>query len=117
MTNDELKANYPNVYKDLECGPGWNALIGEVFAIAESHLSKMPGFKFAQIKEKFGGLRMYFDEGDDYIAGAVRLAESVSFRTCEVTGKPGRLFKRGGWVRTLCDEQAELDGFTPVKGG
>lgn len=115
MTNEELEAKYPDLYIPLECGPGWNGLIGEVFAIAQSRvLNRKVSVKFVQIKEKFGGLRMYFDGGDDYIAGAVNLAESVSYRTCEVTGKPGRLCKRGGWLRTLCEEQAEADGFVPI---
>lgn len=56
-----------------------------------------------QIKEKFGGLRFYYSGGDDEIAGMVRMAESMSYRLCEVCGSPGRPNKEG-WIQTLCKE-------------
>lgn len=58
-----------------------------------------------QVKEKFGGLRFYYNGGDDYIRGLVDMAESMSYRTCELCGKPGRNTK-GGWVNTFCPEHA-----------
>lgn len=58
--------------------------------------------KIRQIKEKFGGLRFYYDGGDEVIDGAVRMAEAMASRTCEVCGRPGE--RRGGdWIQTLCD--------------
>ena len=60
----------------------------------------------AQVKEKFGGLRFYVDGGDDWVYGAISMAESMSYRTCEVCGAPGKT--RGtGWVRTTCDEHTK----------
>lgn len=56
-----------------------------------------------QIKEKFGGLRFYYNGGDDCVDGMVRMAESWAARSCEVCGKPGKS-RDGGWIRTLCDE-------------
>ena len=56
----------------------------------------------AQIKEKFGGLRFYYDGGDDVVSGMVRMAEAWADNTCEVCGNVGKM-RRGGWVRTLCD--------------
>ena len=58
--------------------------------------------KFDQIKEKFGGLRVYFTGGDDYIEGLVSMAEAWSYKTCEVCGERGKPNK-GGWIVTLCD--------------
>ena len=66
-----------------------------------------PDYEFFQIKEKFGTLRVYDNGHDEYIAGAIRMAENMSAFTCEVTGNPGRLCKNGHWYRTLCDDQAE----------
>lgn len=60
----------------------------------------------AQIKEKFGGLRFYYDGGDEYISGLVTMAESWADKTCEVCGDAGQL-RNGGWVRTLCDTHEE----------
>ena len=57
----------------------------------------------AQIKEKFGGLRFYYDGGDDEIRGMVSMAESWASKTCETCGKPGHQ-RSDGWVKTLCDE-------------
>lgn len=56
-----------------------------------------------QVKEKFGGLRFYYSGGDDYIDGVVAMAESMSYRTCEVCGTPGTS-PEGVWIRTLCEE-------------
>ena len=59
-----------------------------------------------QIKEKFGGLRFYYDGGDEYIAGAVHLAESMSYKICEQCGEKGDL--RGvQWLYTACDQHTK----------
>lgn len=59
--------------------------------------------KFDQIKEKYGGLRIYFSGGDDYIDGLVSMAEAMSYKICEVCGNKGKPNK-GGWITTLCEE-------------
>lgn len=58
-----------------------------------------------QVKEKFGGLRFYHVNGDEFVMGAVALAERMSYTICEECGNAGRR-RGGGWVRTLCDEHA-----------
>jgi len=58
--------------------------------------------KFDQIKEKYGGLRIYFTGGDDYIDGIVSMAEEYSYKVCEVCGNSGKPNK-GGWITTLCE--------------
>lgn len=55
----------------------------------------------AQVKEKFGGLRFYVDNTDDYTQGVIAMAESMSYRTCEACGSPGKTSGKG-WLRTLC---------------
>lgn len=59
-----------------------------------------------QVKEKFGTLRFYYSGGDEYIAGLVTMAESMSGVTCEECSNPGKRVG-GGWVTTLCKEHAE----------
>lgn len=61
-----------------------------------------------QVKEKFGGLRFYYNGGDDYIKGVVDMAEEMSYVTCEECGAPGKPTK-GGWIRTLCKEHGGID--------
>ena len=57
----------------------------------------------AQVKEKFGGLRFYYNGGDDYIRGIVDMAEEMSHVTCEECGSPGTSSNEG-WIRTLCEQ-------------
>lgn len=70
----------------------------------------------AQIKEKFGGLRFYYDGGDDEIRGMVDMAESWAGASCETCGCPGTSGGQG-WIRTLCpmhraeDEAAYAERF------
>ena len=54
-----------------------------------------------QVKEKFGTLRFYYQGGDEYIAGLVAMAESMSACTCEQCGVPGTTGGKG-WISTLC---------------
>ena len=61
-----------------------------------------------QVKEKFGTLRFYYSGGDEFVAGLVAMAESMSGVTCERCGTPGRLQGRG-WIKTLCEQHAPVD--------
>ena len=58
---------------------------------------------FAQIKEKFGGLRVYMDCSTAGIDSAISEAVSRAATTCEKCGKPGTLRQQYG-VRTYCDD-------------
>ncbi len=63
----------------------------------------VPQVKVMQIKEKFGGLRFYYEGGDDTVDGMVRMAESWAANTCEECGSPGTS-RNTGWIKTLCDK-------------
>lgn len=56
-----------------------------------------------QVKEKFGGLRFYVNGASAEHDAKIEFAESMSYRTCEVCGRPGKP-TRDGWIRTLCKE-------------
>jgi|LakMenEpi03Aug12_release.lakeMendotaPanAssembly.Ray.scaffolds.fasta_scaffold88584_5 hypothetical protein len=58
--------------------------------------------KFDQIKEKFGGLRIYHYGGDDYAEGLIDMAEAMSYKICEVCGNKGYPNK-DGWIKTTCE--------------
>jgi len=62
----------------------------------------MPYITASQVKEKFGGLRFYTNGYTDGISAMISMAESMSYRTCEVCGSPGRS-NNYGWISTLCD--------------
>lgn len=65
----------------------------------------------SQVKEKFGGLRFYVNGATDKHWNYINFAESMSYRTCEVCGAPGKTYT-DGWHRTLCDIHADMDGRT-----
>lgn len=75
----------------------------EIMAVPQRITECVPWINVAQIKEKFGGLRFYYDGGDEHISGMVTMAESWAHRTCEQCGNKGKQ-RDGGWIRTLCDE-------------
>lgn len=88
-------------------GEGWFSFTKPVLDALEEH-----GFKLAQIKEKFGYLRIYVDapEGaSPTLKGAmhamIAAAESISTRTCEECGAPGQhRLVRNSWWKTRCEE-------------
>lgn len=74
--------------------------------IMEEEASKVP--VAVQVKEKFGGLRFYVQAATDKHYNFISFAESMSYRTCEECGAPGKRYT-DGWHRTLCDIHAAMD--------
>ena len=62
-----------------------------------------------QVKEKFGGLRFYVQAATDKHYNYISFAESMSYRTCEECGNPGKTYT-DGWHMTLCDIHAAMNG-------
>ncbi|NDB59438.1 hypothetical protein EB001_13455 [bacterium] len=106
----------------VECNLGWYELISSVCWRVSQHqkniedrkriLADQPErikeeleyvpVKFDQVKEKYGGLRLYFSGGDDYVDGIVSMAEEYSYKVCEKCGNSGKPNK-DGWITTLCE--------------
>jgi len=57
-----------------------------------------------QVKEKFGGLRFYINDGSDEIHKRIVEAEKLSYETCEICGEKGELRTNIGWHLTLCEK-------------
>jgi hypothetical protein len=76
--------------------------IDDIMATPQSITEKVTWIQVQQIKEKFGGLRFYYQGGNDEISGMVRMAELWAGHTCETCGDKGHR-RDGGWIRTLCD--------------
>jgi hypothetical protein len=77
--------------------------IDEAKAKLEEEKLKVP--VAAQVKEKFGGLRFYVNAATDKHYHYITFAESMSYRTCEKCGAPGKTY-RMGWHKALCPEHA-----------
>ena len=103
--------DYSFIDKDFyyECFEGWMPLLKSLFYTIDKHLQhqeqirKPVDFRIVQIKEKFGCLRVYYEGGDDYIYGSIRMAENVSSKICERCGNKGEA-RKGSWIKVLCDE-------------
>lgn len=106
-------------YGGFAVGSGWWPIIETLCANIQSHTDwwnknheKHPVVEQVvvdQIKEKFGGLRFYYEGGDDQISGMVRMAEAWAEHSCEECGAPGTKGGRG-WIKTLCPaHRAESD--------
>lgn len=105
----QLKEKYfdilgPNPY--FEINDGWYELLKNLLHVLNHHVARTPldgVFEIVQIKEKFGGLRVYSNHADEFIEGAIALAECMSNNICEVCGSPGQNLIKGGWLRTRCE--------------
>lgn len=127
---DKLIQQYAEQFKNLkylECDDGWFNILSKLCYIVNNHLVRkeklnepLEFFCWQQIKEKFGGLRAYCYGSDDFINGAIEMAESMSYITCEVTGEKGKVrYKKfdenrqpiPAWMKTLCDSEAKKEGY------
>jgi len=120
MTDQEMQEYFPKVYPKIfsgkyggiAVGKGWFDLLNQACRLIQSHLDWKPEVKQVvamQVKEKFGGLRFYYDGGDEYVSGVAAMAEQMSMMLCDECGAPG---ERGGngWISVLCPtHRAERD--------
>ena len=114
---DKYPAMFVNMYGDptqtcmawgCDVGDGWFGLIAKtcarVQAVLDADKSKSLTFVFAQIKEKFGGLRLYYDGSFPQFRAIINDAESESFLTCEECGTKKNVETKGHWIKTLCEK-------------
>lgn len=96
-----IEMGWPVVDKQLaidSVGPGWTPLIEEVYD------RKPDTIDIVQVKEKFGGLRIYFEPWNEDYYNFVTRVENKSYQLCEECGKPGEMDsdEHFTWMRTLC---------------
>jgi hypothetical protein len=98
---ERLQRRWPDRFEcEVSCGAGWADLITATTVCIDVVGEE---FKYSQIKEKMGTLRLYYDGGGDTAFDLTTIAEHfISPRLCEVCGGLGHLVD-GGWLRTLCD--------------
>lgn len=118
------------MYWGCECGDGWEGIIREACAKAEPLIATWIKVhehdadfnidfapRFAQVKEKFGTLRLYFTTYPEGIDEIEMEAERKSETACEKCGKLGKL--RGqGWLYTSClkhTKEEDLDSLEIVE--
>lgn len=112
MTDDktaELKKKYPEIFSEdfyFECMDGWFDLIDGLCYKLQSYIDDFDNVEqiiAGQVKEKFGGLRFYIEQGgDDYIYSLIKEVEHQSYKTCEDCGSPGKVQNLGYWLICRC---------------
>ncbi|MDO8604024.1 MAG: hypothetical protein Q7K40_01260 [bacterium] len=84
-----------------QVGEGWHGLIDEFY-------NMFPDAYMTQVKEKFGGLRLYHSGGSDESTKKEIEIMERSEKMCELCGKPTETRDIRGWLWTLCDDHAKL---------
>lgn len=104
------KHEHPFDMFGVECGNGWNNILWElcekIEKILETNHVSQEKFVVAQIKEKYGTLRFYYNAPKEVYKEVDKLvdeAEKKTEITCEMCGENGRM-RKAPWIRTLCDK-------------
>ena len=86
----------------FDCGSGWYQLIDNLCA---KITALDPDLEATQIKEKYGGLRVYVGgvklAVEKEVYKLISEAEDQSYKICEQCGAPGKP-NESGWISTLC---------------
>jgi len=113
---DYLRHQFPDLAKQpgakfIECHEGWYEPIHFAFQVFEK-ASEHGEVSIAQIKEKFGTLRVYAKT--PRALKHRRLLDIVleieSMNTCDLCGMPGELNRGFGWIATRCKEHTGYRG-------
>jgi len=118
----KLVEKYPKIFKmvgskpeescmawGLAVGDGWYWLIDRLCDELQNdiHANGQNQVVAAQVKEKFGGLRFYINDGvnggTERQHGAINFAENLSYYICETCGTTENVTTAGpGWIKSLC---------------
>ncbi len=98
----KLRDEFPTFFRDMygpakdtcmhwgcTCGDGWFSLVRQCCLGLHAYLGEHPelDFKFTQVKEKFGLLRIYSEGGDDRTQALIEEAQDTSAQVCEECGR------------------------------
>lgn len=108
-----MKPQIPNVSREdaLKCvGPGWRSLVEAAYNKKDTISTPII---IIQVKEKWGGLRIYSAPMNNEFDLVITDLEKQSYTICEKCGAAGSLRKNiSGWYITLCEEHA--NGAKPI---
>ena len=83
----------------------WTSVIADLVKIMkhrENH-NKDLNYKVMQVKTKFGRMRFYVENCDDYLYGAIRLAEEQCYKICNTCGSYGKeKLNTGSYNKSHC---------------
>lgn len=92
------------------CQEGWYPLIEETLDQIQDIVDRDGlDVQITEVKEKYGGLRIYVDGYTDEIGKIIEDAERKSVEICELCGKDGKQVKFHGWWMTRCQNCLDLE--------
>lgn len=90
----------------FECSDGWFDLLNNGLSLVSAWCDITPAcpqVTVLEVKEKFGGLRIYYEGGDDFVKGVFNFAETMSVNICAICGsRVGN--RRMHYHHPRCDE-------------
>jgi len=104
-----LRDGYPMLaskLRSVECGPGWLPLVEQLFQQIQEYIDIHPevdALQVSQVKQKFGGLRVYYHGGDQACVALIEQAALRAKATCEICGSNGSVREAGGII-VRCDQ-------------
>ena len=113
--HDETFEPFRDMFKQsfaVSTNPGWYPLVEKLLLDIRA-LPKDDGIvRINQIKEKFGGLRVYAEvsgSGDfkERVRGMIEQAEKEAYHTCEFCSNPGVL-RSAEWMRVTCEKHSTI---------
>lgn len=134
LIQETLISKFPKVADNIRLGVavrlGWLPLLETCLSEMNEIVEANAGYhiKIAQIKEKFGGLRIYahfFSEGAEpnefgmpglteehkalspKVMEIIHRAEDAADKTCDICGKEGHARSLQGWHAVRCDKHAK----------
>lgn len=118
----DLRARFPYQFEgepiSMSHPRGWFHLFSRLCADIDEVLGEdKRGFRWVQVKEKFGATRLYFLLADRVLEQEPELmqrlfqmknaVEVASAEVCAACGRPGRISDRTGWRHALCEKHRE----------
>lgn len=113
--HDETFDPFRDMFKQsfgVSTNPGWFPLIEKLLLDIRALPQEEGMVRINQIKEKFGGLRVYVEVSgsEDFkerVYAMIEQAEKEAAHTCEFCSEPGAL-RKGGWMRVTCEKHSEI---------
>jgi hypothetical protein len=122
MTQSEIIKKYPELFGEapydprktliafgLEVSENWLPTLDKGFQEIADIVKKenLNDFRIIQVKEKFGGLRVYSRYSIDEIDEIIDRMETEVETICEKCGSTEGKFRSNGWMRITCDKCEE----------
>lgn len=85
-------------------GAGWRPIVRDAVQKIET-----AGGKINDVKEKFGGLRIYCHSESDTETDIYKIigeAQKQCSTICEECGMPGKVKSINGWYKTVCEKHS-----------